>query len=1164
MDKLTIGFLEDFYVLGHLLGKGGFGKVVLGLDLENEEEVAVKLLPVNNCGEAVVNECKLLRRMGRHENITKYHGVYITRDRTQYAIVMELLPCGELLDVLGLAMESNYGEPEVAVIFRQVASAIDHCHRNGVVHADLKLENIFCLTPNVKTIDALKESPLKLGDFGAAVELEPGVQTKGGVGTFNYMPPERLLQQSFTEKADVWGLGVLLYALIAGRLPFPGQDRMTVLQNVRMGPNMDLDEFRRVSPLAVDLIVAMLDPDPTKRPAVCTVLENPWMMGQVPQTARLGNTLANLRRNNMAKKFRAATRLLMAGGRVNRIARAMRAEELMMDLAGYDIQPEDIVSLSTAFFAASGGSLFVEKKIFEQVMSTVLQIHDYELVGAVYDAYWDCERHQAAISDVADTVHNKDMLFQRRGTLPNLATIGLESGVQSTSDGELGKTIAGEQKSTNVLKHAMGPIQDRNTGCNSNSGLEYAVLGGVSASASAGMDVGKTEKPMPFRAPPPPQVECDLIRVSERVSSCKDRNIFVNEGETNLRTSCSDSDSDSDSDGDSDSDSDSEGDSDSDSEGEGEDGGGEIESDSENHYCAGKHATEFPTSSLPFTSSCTSVSGLSGKIEFDIQRAAVSEGCRTSMSSGMIRWTRSSKERLFPFLAIFITPGLYVVNGLLVAVLFLVGWCAYIAIEYLELVGPVEGSRSKHRRKRKPEPKGNITGPEPGRKIVAPVKNSDARVSTSVGVRSSIDVGEGIRDSCVTTVPTCTQLILSETPSSIHFSPEHTQTPFTQIPGQPTGLLPLATEKYNHTLNQTNMKNMDCMTVQSIPPSSADHQNDFTAADVVKMLDAGESQEKTATVSRPLVLPMNENSKPGNMSAPQQKDFDGDAEVASGKFGYNMKSEIATIHGRRQTIMKSKVICINHLNFVLSIAGKLDLPITAMARLCFDLVDRDRTTFIDKREFRVFIESVLMIVVAGDVLDFDVVVDREFETCDKSGDGLISESEFVGASTRSNLLKRYQSALRKMWQTRNELFLSELVTLKETKKGWVSLNFCTQSGGGLMMTTGPWNKRFIAIHDRNVMSVWKKYEDYAAGEKGDRIYVLDQDFVAMTLFTPVKLPNHGDYRMNGRIKTRPRIKIAFADGECLILQAKSQRVMNMWELILIETGIQHWRKQTAI
>jgi serine/threonine protein kinase len=82
---------------------------------------------------------RLLRILGRHANIIEFHGVYETADHAFYAIAMELMPEGELLDVIGHIMGANYTERDVLVMFRQVVEAVDHCHRNNVVHCDIKV-----------------------------------------------------------------------------------------------------------------------------------------------------------------------------------------------------------------------------------------------------------------------------------------------------------------------------------------------------------------------------------------------------------------------------------------------------------------------------------------------------------------------------------------------------------------------------------------------------------------------------------------------------------------------------------------------------------------------------------------------------------------------------------------------------------------------------------------------------------------------------------------------------------------------------------------------------------------------------------------------------------------------------------------------------------------
>lgn len=82
---------------------------------------------------------RLLRKLGRHPNIIEFCGVYRTKDKQYYAIVMELMPQGELLDVIGQIMQGHYTEKDVLVMFRQVVEAVDHCHRNSVVHCDIKV-----------------------------------------------------------------------------------------------------------------------------------------------------------------------------------------------------------------------------------------------------------------------------------------------------------------------------------------------------------------------------------------------------------------------------------------------------------------------------------------------------------------------------------------------------------------------------------------------------------------------------------------------------------------------------------------------------------------------------------------------------------------------------------------------------------------------------------------------------------------------------------------------------------------------------------------------------------------------------------------------------------------------------------------------------------------
>eukprot|EP00124_Ichthyophonus_hoferi_P005784 Ihof_evm2s953 gene=Ihof_evmTU2s953 len=277
MRSLLKGTVEEKYRIGSFLGKGGFGKVTKGHNKKTGDVVALKFVPKNLADESVVTECIFLRMLSKCNNITTYLGVYESKDLRNWVIVMEILPGGELLDVLPTAMENSYTEKDACVIFLQIMTAVDYCHRHNVAHCDLKFENIFCSEKiDVSSVSALQQARIKLGDFGAACSIEEGTLMMGGVGTYNYMPPERLKRQGYNEKTDVWGLGVLLYALITGRLPFQGDTRAKVLAAVEEGADFNVPEFSVVSFQVMHLIKKLLAYRMEDRPPTSVLLNDPW------------------------------------------------------------------------------------------------------------------------------------------------------------------------------------------------------------------------------------------------------------------------------------------------------------------------------------------------------------------------------------------------------------------------------------------------------------------------------------------------------------------------------------------------------------------------------------------------------------------------------------------------------------------------------------------------------------------------------------------------------------------------------------------------------------------------------------------------------------------------------------------------------------------------
>jgi len=135
-----------------------------------------------------------------------------------YDIVMEYCKGGSLLDRINTKLENNkcFSEAEAAVIMRQILCALNYAHKNGIVHRDVKLENVLFLEENPNSLT------VKLIDFGLSVYFEKGIKTmKEKLGTCFYISPE-ILAANYNEKCDVWACGVLLYILLIGIPPFGG------------------------------------------------------------------------------------------------------------------------------------------------------------------------------------------------------------------------------------------------------------------------------------------------------------------------------------------------------------------------------------------------------------------------------------------------------------------------------------------------------------------------------------------------------------------------------------------------------------------------------------------------------------------------------------------------------------------------------------------------------------------------------------------------------------------------------------------------------------------------------------------------------------------------------------------------------------------------------
>ncbi|XP_068523951.1 maternal embryonic leucine zipper kinase isoform X5 [Anas acuta] len=255
-----------YYELRETIGTGGFAKVKLGRHLLTGEKVAIKIMDKLALGDdlpRVKTEIDAMKNLS-HQHICRLYHVIETSKKI--FMVLEYCPGGELFDYI--ISKDRLSEEEARVFFRQIVSAIAYVHSKGYAHRDLKPENLL--------ID--EEHNLKLIDFGLCAKPKGGLDYHLNTccGSPAYAAPELIQGKAYIgSEADIWSMGVLLYALLCGFLPFDDDNVMAVYRRIMRG-KYTIPKW--LSPSSTLLLSQMLQVDPKKRITVKHLLSHPWLM----------------------------------------------------------------------------------------------------------------------------------------------------------------------------------------------------------------------------------------------------------------------------------------------------------------------------------------------------------------------------------------------------------------------------------------------------------------------------------------------------------------------------------------------------------------------------------------------------------------------------------------------------------------------------------------------------------------------------------------------------------------------------------------------------------------------------------------------------------------------------------------------------------------------
>ncbi|XP_026880789.2 serine/threonine-protein kinase MARK1-like isoform X3 [Electrophorus electricus] len=252
------------YRLLKTIGKGNFAKVKLGRHVLTGREVAVKIIDKTQLNptslQKLFREVRIMKVLN-HPNIVKLFEV-IETDKTLY-LIMEYASGGEVFDYL--VAHGRMKEKEARAKFRQIVSAVQYCHQKRIVHRDLKAENLL--------LDA--DMNIKIADFGFSNEFTVGSKLDTFCGSPPYAAPELFQGKKYDgPEVDVWSLGVILYTLVSGSLPFDGQNLKELRERVLRG------KYRIPFYMSTDcenLLKRLLVLNPVKRGSLEQIMKDRWM-----------------------------------------------------------------------------------------------------------------------------------------------------------------------------------------------------------------------------------------------------------------------------------------------------------------------------------------------------------------------------------------------------------------------------------------------------------------------------------------------------------------------------------------------------------------------------------------------------------------------------------------------------------------------------------------------------------------------------------------------------------------------------------------------------------------------------------------------------------------------------------------------------------------------
>lgn len=234
------------YTISKKLGEGATATVRLGQERATGQSFAVK---ITKCDAVIPSELAIWRLVGSHQHCITLIDSYVVEPWCYF--VMEL--CTSSLEDLVEEMSTTRVD-NLARIFREMLFGLQHMHRQGIVHRDVKLDNYLCTSKDDSCV-------IKIADFGSAVAKPKEGVLREPVGTAPYMSPEMLKDEGYCEKTDLWSFGVSLYIILFGDFPYSPEVPSATAMKAMICRGTPAPPFRASSDIACDEVLATTHAD---------------------------------------------------------------------------------------------------------------------------------------------------------------------------------------------------------------------------------------------------------------------------------------------------------------------------------------------------------------------------------------------------------------------------------------------------------------------------------------------------------------------------------------------------------------------------------------------------------------------------------------------------------------------------------------------------------------------------------------------------------------------------------------------------------------------------------------------------------------------------------------------------------------------------------------